>query len=209
MIEGVWLAGLVLGLVLLLVGEFNGRIALRAPSKILASSCFIGLAAAHGSLVGPTAGWLLAALCLCWLGDVLLLGSSRPAFLGGLVAFLLGHLAYVGAFAVAGLDAGAAGIAAAVLVVPAVFVFRWLKPNLPGPMVGPVFAYMVVISLMLAGAVGRLAMDAPPRILVAAVMFYVSDLAVARNRFVAPGPMNRLWGLPLYYGAMALLALGV
>jgi hypothetical protein len=41
-------------------------------------------------------------------------------------------------------------------------------------------------------------------ILAAAVAFYLSDLAVARDRFVAPGFRNRLWGLPLYYGAQLL-----
>lgn len=36
---------------------------------------------------------------------------------------------------------------------------------------------------------------------VAAAAFFVSDLAVARNKFVSPGIVNRLWGLPLYYAA--------
>ncbi len=204
-----WGVALVVGLAALLVGEVRGGLALRAPSKVVASTAFIGLAVAHGSLGGPTGAWLLAALCLCWLGDVLLLGASRPAFLAGLVAFLLGHAAYVGGFATAGWSPGVAGLAAAVLAVPAGFVFRWLRPKLPPPMVAPVVAYTAVITAMVAGAVGRVADGGSPRILVAAGMFYVSDLAVARNRFVAPGPINRLWGLPLYYGAMALLALGI
>jgi len=42
--------------------------------------------------------------------------------------------------------------------------------------------------------------------LAGAVTFYVSDLSVARDRFLAPGFVNRLWGLPLYYGAQLLLA---
>lgn len=32
-------------------------------------------------------------------------------------------------------------------------------------------------------------------------------LAVARNRFVAPGFANELWGVPLDYGGQILLAL--
>jgi len=43
-------------------------------------------------------------------------------------------------------------------------------------------------------------------LLAGALSFYVSDLAVARDRFVAPGFSNRLWGLPLYYGGTLLLA---
>jgi hypothetical protein len=33
-----------------------------------------------------------------------------------------------------------------------------------------------------------------------------SDVAVARDRFVAPSVGNRLWGLPLYFVAQLLLA---
>lgn len=207
--ELAWVGALVVGLGLLIVGEFNGKLALRAPSKVVASTAFIGLAWSHGSLEGDVGVALLIALCLCWLGDVLLLGTSRKLFLGGLVAFLAGHVAFVAAFETAGLDAGWAGLGILIAAAPGAFVWRWLRPTLPPPMVKPVIAYMVVISVMVGGAVGRFAADAPPRVLIAAVMFYVSDLAVARNRFVSPGPWNRAVGLPLYYGAMALLALGV
>ena len=44
-------------------------------------------------------------------------------------------------------------------------------------------------------------------VMTAAVAFYVSDVSVARDRFVAPGFGNRIWGLPLYYGAQLLFAL--
>ena len=43
-------------------------------------------------------------------------------------------------------------------------------------------------------------------ILVGAVAFFVSDLAVARERFVRSSFLNRAWGLPLYYGGVILLA---
>jgi len=44
---------------------------------------------------------------------------------------------------------------------------------------------------------------------VGAVLFFLSDLLVARDRFVAPGFGNRLLGLPLYYAAQLLLASAV
>jgi hypothetical protein len=44
-------------------------------------------------------------------------------------------------------------------------------------------------------------------ILLGAGLFYVSDLAVARDRFIAPGFANAAWGLPLYYGGQLVLAL--
>jgi hypothetical protein len=40
-------------------------------------------------------------------------------------------------------------------------------------------------------------------------MFYVSDIFVARDRFVAPSPWNQRLGLPLYYTAQLALAFSV
>jgi hypothetical protein len=39
------------------------------------------------------------------------------------------------------------------------------------------------------------------------VLFWLSDLCVARERFVTQGFVNRAIGLPLYYGAVLVLAL--
>jgi uncharacterized membrane protein YhhN len=71
-------------------------------------------------------------------------------------------------------------------------------------MVAPVYAYMAVISVMLVTAAGA----APSSLwtFVGAAMFYASDLAVARGRFVAPGLQNQAWGLPLYFAAQLVLA---
>ena len=41
-------------------------------------------------------------------------------------------------------------------------------------------------------------------LLLAAVVFFLSDLCVARDRFVSPGWENRAVGLPLYFGAQLL-----
>ena len=46
-------------------------------------------------------------------------------------------------------------------------------------------------------------------VLAGAVLFFLSDLGVARDRFVSPGVWNRAVGLPLYYGAQLLLAASV
>ncbi|MBW2297136.1 MAG: lysoplasmalogenase, partial [Deltaproteobacteria bacterium] len=42
-----------------------------------------------------------------------------------------------------------------------------------------------------------------------ALSFYVSDLFVARDRFLKNESLNRLLGLPLYYGGQFLLAFSV
>ena len=62
-------------------------------------------------------------------------------------------------------------------------------------------AYIVVISGMVVLAAGTALFRPGYEIVVAAVSFYLSDLSVARDRFLNAGFGNRLWGLPLYYAA--------
>ena len=115
-------------------------------------------------------------------------------------------IAYVVAFVSLGLDPVAAGVTTLLASVPVVVVVRWLRPNLPADMVIPVYAYVAVITCMIICAVAAVAAGGCPMILVGAAMFYISDLAVARDRFVAPGFQNSVWGLPLYYGGQLVLA---
>lgn len=192
--------------VVLLVGERSGS-RWRGWAKAGASTGFIATALAAGALDGSYGRWVLVALCLGWVGDVALV-SERPGwFRLGLAAFLLSHLAYVAAFTVLGSRAIAAGTAALVLLVPAVGIGRWLLPHVPRRMTVPVVAYIVVITAMVAAASGAASDGAPWPVLPAAAAFYVSDIGVARQRFVAPGFENRVVGLPLYYGAQVLFAL--
>ena len=58
--------------------------------------------------------------------------------------------------------------------------------------------------VILAGSTAEFEADA--RLRLGAVLFYLSDIMVARDRFVAPGFANRLVGLPLYFGGQLLLA---
>lgn len=138
---------------------------------------------------------------------MLLIPDDNPAsFRLGLLSFLLGHVAYVIAFAGRGLDAGAAAWAGALLVIPVLLTLRWLHPHVPRELVWPVRAYIAVITCMLISAAATRTGPGSWAILIGASMFYVSDLAVARDRFIHPGLRNHLWGLPLYYGGQLVLA---
>ncbi len=193
-------------LVALLVAERRqaewGRIA-----KMVASTGFVGVAIASGAVESGYGRGVLVALGLSWLGDLLLTFASRRAFLAGLVAFLAAHVGYLAAFVVRGIAWMVVAVAAVVALIVAGGVWRWLEPHLDDLMRRPVAGYVVVISAMVAVAVGTTAHDLDLRILFGAVAFFVSDLAVARNRFVVAGFVNRAWGLPLYYLAQVLLAL--
>lgn len=197
-----------MALVVLLSGE-RGNVTLRNVAKPVASAGFIGVALSAGALDTHYGTWIFFGLLLGAAGDVLLLGASQTAFLSGLVAFLLGHLLYVVAFTTLGVDAGASFVAGSVALVVAAIVFVWLRTHLPAQMVVPVIGYIVVISAMVVAAIAAVTAGATTIILIGAAAFYLSDLAVARDRFVAPGFSNRLWGLPLYYAGQLLIAWSV
>lgn len=157
--------------------------------------------------------WILAGLVLGLIGDVCLALPQVAAFRAGLAAFLAGHLAYVIAFIP--LAVPGAWISPGVLALLAVSLgsVRWLWP-LAGKLRPAVMAYVLVITAMVwaALAVFNSALVMPPGswvILLGAALFYLSDLCVARDRFDTPGWVNRLVGLPLYYGGQFLIAFSV
>jgi uncharacterized membrane protein YhhN len=176
--------------------------------KMLASTGFIAVALSVGALSSSYGRVVLVALVLSWIGDLLFTFSSRQAFLGGIVAFLLGQVAYSIAFGTLGVDPVVGAISAIAVAMIAVSVWRWLAPHV-GDMAAPVVAYVVVISVMVVLAFGTFGNGATWLIPIGATLFFVSDLFVARNQFVVPGTVNRVWGLPLYYLAQVLLALSV
>lgn len=179
----------------------------RAVTKLGASSCFVALALALGAPGSPYGQWVLAALLLGWLGDALLLSRREPAFLGGLGAFLLSHLCFAAAFLEPGpLALGAVAVATLVALAFGAVVLRWLWPHLRPSLQAPVLAYVVVILLMCITAAGHAGTSGRWEVLAAALLFAASDLAVARDRFVMPGFVNRLWGWPTYFAAQLLLA---
>ncbi len=172
-------------------------------AKPVASLGFVMAALGAGAVSSAYGRLVLAGLALCWLGDVLLIPAAKGAFLAGLASFLAGHVAFALAFVLRGIAPLAAVVTLAALLLPALGVWRWLGPHVPAPMRVPVVAYVVVIVLMVTCAVGTLA----PLPIAGALAFFVSDLSVARDRFVSPGFANRAWGLPLYYAAVTLLAI--
>jgi uncharacterized membrane protein YhhN len=194
------------GLAALLLSEWRGLRAGVWIAKLVASTGFLGAALAAGAMNSSYGRFVFAGLALSWLGDLLLIPKQKAAFLGGLVAFLLGHVAYATAFVVRGVSIGALVVAAVLLAVPLVASLRWLGPHVKGAMQMPVRAYVAAISSMVMCAAGTVWKVGDPVILLGAAAFYVSDLAVARDHFVVRSFTNKLWGLPLYFGAQLLLA---
>jgi uncharacterized membrane protein YhhN len=183
-----------------LVGVAARRPALFAVGKVACSAGFVALAL----LLGPATFHgrvVLAGLILSAAGDVLLLSRREGTFLAGVGVFLLAHVAYAVAFA---REAPTLLWPVAPLVVAGAVVVRWLWPHL-GPMRAPVAVYCVAISVMLWMAIGHPAWS----VRLGALLFYLSDVLVARDRFVREERVNDLVGHPLYFAGQYLIALAV
>ncbi|OGQ16041.1 MAG: hypothetical protein A2138_03735 [Deltaproteobacteria bacterium RBG_16_71_12] len=201
------LAALVVALV---VAELLERPLLRGLFKTAASLTFVGAGALFLPLQAATGRLLFAGLVLSLIGDVALIAKGRKAlFLLGLASFLIAHLCYAAAFAAFGQEAGVAVAAASAALVLGLGIGRWLAPHVRGSMRAPVALYVAAISTMVALAAGAYGAAARPTLLVGAVLFYLSDLCVARERFVARSRWNGVIGLPLYYAAQLNLVDGL
>jgi uncharacterized membrane protein YhhN len=202
-----YVAGTALAVAGLLASERAGARAGVWVFKPLASSGFLAAAVAAGALRTGYGRLIFAGLVLSWLGDVLLIPRDSPAvFRAGVLSFLLGHVAFAIAFLARGIDWAWAAAAGVATVGALLVIVRWLAPHLPADMRGAAHAYMVVISVMVVAAVGTFGARSNLALVAGALAFYLSDLSVARDRFVVNELVNRLWGLPLYYGAQLLLA---
>jgi uncharacterized membrane protein YhhN len=72
----------------------------------------------------------------------------------------------------------------------------------------PVYAYVAVISSMLIAAAGAAVAMSRPDVFAGALLFYLSDLSVARDQFIRASFWNGAWGLPFYFVAQLILAHG-
>ena len=176
--------------------------------KPLTLAFLMGVAASVDVDHTAARNWFILALGLSLLGDIfLMLPSDR--FVPGLVAFLLGHVAYIVGMWTAGVTilAFVIGVAIAVLAV-AVIGGRILAAVRTGPesaMTVPVGAYMAVISAMLASAIGTEVAVA----MVGAGLFYCSDALIAWQRFVRPRSWHPLGIIVTYHLAQAALAISL
>ena len=157
--------------------------------------------------------FMLIGLICCMAGDICLVFPQKVLFLAGLVAFLVGHIWYTVAFIHTAAIHQLAWIGFLVVLLASGWIYFWLKPHL-GSLKRPVLLYIIFISLMVGGAWillgdGGLSLSGRLMVFSGAVLFYFSDLFVARQRFVQKAYRNRLFGLPIYYAGQFLLAFSI
>ena len=175
--------------------------------KTLAAIGFIITGLECGALDSTYGLIILAGLVLCLGGDVLLIPKSDSIFLMGIGSFLLGHIAFAVAFAQAGINIQWVLGACLPMGIIAWVVLRWLRPHLSGLMEKAVPAYILAIGVMVVLAVGCAVEHNAPWVAVGAIGFMLSDLAVARERFIVSSFVNKVWGTPLYFGAQVVIAM--
>jgi uncharacterized membrane protein YhhN len=207
---------IILGIIFLFGVLYHEKKKNRQPllvTKSILSLLFVIAALLQPRPVPAYFHYLLPGLMLCLVGDVCLALPQKKAFMGGLVAFLLGHVLYIFSFTV--LVPVSDWFSAGVFIILGLstLIFFWLQPHLKSMLI-PVLIYIVVITLMAIGALTVFWKSSFPisgrgLILAGALCFYVSDIFVARQRFIKEEYPNRLLGLPLYYSGQFMLAFSV
>ena len=208
---------IILGIVLLCGVLYFEKKKNRIPriiTKFILSSLFVITVLLQPRSVPTYFHYLLLGLIFCLVGDMCLALPQKKAFMGGLVAFLLGHVLYIFSFSSLVPVSDWLSLGAFILVFISAIIFFWLRSHLIKSMLIPVLIYILVITIMAVGAwavFGKSTFQTYGRalILAGALCFYVSDIFVARHRFIREEYRNRLFGLPLYYTGQFMLAFSI
>jgi uncharacterized membrane protein YhhN len=163
----------------------------------------------------PTVTVALVSLGLAFsvIGDTALLSKSRAAFLVGLFAFLVAHLAYAAGF----LWGEAAGpwwaplVGIAIYGVGSAWLVRRMWGGLAPALRGPLVIYTACCTAMAATALATVAGPWPVAASMAAAaggaLFFVSDANLAWLDFVEPYPHGQTVTLSLYWTGQLAIAM--
>ena len=167
---------------------------------------------------GPTRFFLIG-LIFSLAGDIFLMLPDEK-FLAGLISFLIAHLAYIRGFTISGVAISTTGFVIIFLVGLVGFgvlmrILNGLKDHHQEKLRFPVIIYATVICIMLVSALYTLLVPSPvwnfyPAILVSigAILFFISDLSLAWNKFVHRVTHGGLLIIITYHLAQITITLG-
>jgi len=169
------------------------------------------LALIAGRQLKSTNGRLLAlGLLISSAGDVFLRIDGVGLFVQGLASFLIAHLCYVAVFvrlterplALSGFKK----VSIALLLIYGAALAAWLMPHL-GAYTAPVLVYAVAITAM--GVTSVMSGFSKPWVALGAVLFILSDSAIAVDKFLfsVEGIGYFIW--PSYYIGQLLIMTGI
>ena len=210
-----WIILFIIVLLTDLVAVYSGYETLRYVTKpLLMPLLIIYFVSALRSFYSSLKKWMILALALSWLGDVLLIFESMNAgfFIFGLAAFLIAHIFYIVLFDQLRVKEKIKQSLLPLLPIAIYYILLMslLQPTL-GQMQKPVSVYGLVISIMLSFAIDlwrskdRLASFF---IILGALLFIMSDSLLAINKFYNPFEFAGI-AIMLTYGiAQLLITLG-
>lgn len=158
----------------------------------------------HSLVQLPSRKILLWALVFCWLGDTILLFPTY--FLGGLVAFLIGHLLYIRLLFPSKKIHPFGSI---LLILYGTGMAYWLGVHLDVALRIPVFAYLFVITNMGILAIGQKGTESKRFWLaLGGILFILSDSFLAWNKFIEPFAGSGVAVMSTYIAAQYSLVKG-
>lgn len=157
--------------------------------------------------------WMVLAMVFCIIGDTLLMFNRGDElfFVLGLAAFLIGHLFYIIAFRnIITKNQISFHLVKSLFVLAYMVAIFWLILPVANELKTPVTFYAAVISVMLAFAVHLTKIGKFGWVIAAgALLFVISDSAIAINKFYNPIPQNRWIVMLTYIAAQYLIIDGV
>ena len=176
----------------------TGRRPLEWFAKPATLALLVGVAVTLHPEHAATRAWFVAGLLASLAGDVFLM-LPKERFIEGLVAFFVGHVCYVVGFWFRPQHAGLLAVGVAVVAVGAAtlgrHIVRAVRAGDEPALATPVVAYRVVISAMVASAIG----SGDAWAVAGALLFFASDGILAWNRFVGPVRNGRLAVMVTYH----------
>uniref|UniRef100_A0A8C4QL25 lysoplasmalogenase n=1 Tax=Eptatretus burgeri TaxID=7764 RepID=A0A8C4QL25_EPTBU len=186
-----------------------------AVVKVLPILCLSAFVAARGTAYRPSAKYsrrVLAGLVFSAAGDAFLVWQDDGFFEHGLVMFAIAHVFYIAAF----------GLTPPALRIAVIGLFFFLigmvviLPSIPSSELAIAVAiYSLLLVLMAWRAIVLAILEAGPTgipwprlcAVMGAILFLLSDLSLAVNRFVVMLPHSRALIMISYYGAQLCIAL--
>jgi uncharacterized membrane protein YhhN len=211
-----WILFIALGVIHLLCIQLS-----LAPADFITKALLVPIAAvalyrdttAQPAFVKP----VIIGLFFGWIGDVLLHFQGFAYFIGGLSAFLVGHLCYIYAF---GKEVSQSKKVHFVMEKPYlilpylaffIYIIYKINPTLDTAMKGPVFLYcfiILVMSLMAANRYHPAGKASWNIVLWGSLLFVASDYFLAINKFVGAVPYAKLIIMSTYIAGQGLIAYG-
>lgn len=186
------------------------RASLRMATKPIILLAILGIYLEYVHYVGVDASvFVVLAIVMSWLGDVLLIPSGKKWFCYGGVAFLFSHLLFMLAYVESGIAFTAISPVVVMLIslvylVAVCLVFYRLRSSLPKSLFYPMLAYLATNAMMNCFAWFRVLSGSCSAVFglitgIGALLFFISDCILFFVRFDKNFPIKSHFGVMLTY----------